>query len=121
MKKYKVEVVEKLSRVVEVEAEDYQTALEIVSTKYADSEIVLDYNDLETTDYHEYPSPKIKDNFEIVLEFDKDEKNIVISCDDSTGVNYNCVDYEDLTIALQDYIDNYIEYEKENDKVDLER
>ena len=43
MKKYQVEVVEKLSRVVEVEAEDYQTALEIVSTKYADSEIVLDY------------------------------------------------------------------------------
>ena len=45
----------------------------------------------------------------------------MISCDDSTGVNYNCVDYEDLTIALQDYIDNYIEYEKENDKDDLER
>lgn len=121
MKKYQIEVVEKLSRVVEVEAVDYQNAVDIVSSKYANSEIVLDYNDLETTDYHEYPSSKIKDNFEIVLEFDKDEKNIVISCDDSTGVNYNCVDYEDLTIALQDYINNYIDYEKEIDIVDLER
>ena len=51
MRKFNVEVVETLSRVVETEAKDYNEAVLNVADKYHNEDIVLDYNDLEKTDY----------------------------------------------------------------------
>ena len=45
MKKYSIEVLEVLSRTVEVEAADAETAIEKVRQKYRKCEIVLDDSD----------------------------------------------------------------------------
>lgn len=45
MKKYKVQVTEALSRVVEVEAESEEAAIEEVERRYQEEEIVLDSDD----------------------------------------------------------------------------
>ena len=45
---YNVEVRETLSRVVEQEADSFDDAKEMVATRYLDSEIVLDWEDLES-------------------------------------------------------------------------
>ena len=45
MQKYTIEVKETLQRLLEVEAENLNEAIEIVSKKYDDGEIILDFND----------------------------------------------------------------------------
>lgn len=45
MEKYKVEVKEELSRVVEIEAESYKEALNIAGSQYELGEIILDETD----------------------------------------------------------------------------
>jgi len=45
--KYKVRIIETLSRIVEVEAENYMDALNTVEDMYHDSQIVLDSVDYE--------------------------------------------------------------------------
>ena len=45
MKTYKLELVETLSRIVEVEAESYEEALEKLEDDYNNQRIILDSND----------------------------------------------------------------------------
>lgn len=49
---YKVEVTEVLSRVVEIEAVNSDEAAEIVSDMYHGEDIVLDYNDIQVTEFN---------------------------------------------------------------------
>ncbi len=49
--KYKVRIIETLSRIVEVEAEDDMDALNTVEDMYCDSQIVLDSEDFDFVDY----------------------------------------------------------------------
>lgn len=53
-KKHKIEVQEFLSRIIEVEAENYHEAISKVENMYHNEEIVLDYNDHITTEINEY-------------------------------------------------------------------
>lgn len=50
MKKYSIEVLEVLSRIVEVEASDEEDAIEKVRQMYRRCEIVLDDSDYEVTE-----------------------------------------------------------------------
>ena len=50
MKKYSIEVLEVLSRVVEVEASDEEDAIERVRQMYRKCEIVLDDSDYKVTE-----------------------------------------------------------------------
>ena len=50
MKKYSIEVLEILSRIVEVEASDEEDALERVRQMYRKCEIVLDDSDYKVTE-----------------------------------------------------------------------
>lgn len=50
MKKYSIEVLEVLSRIVEVEAADKEDAIEKVRHKYRKCEIVLDDSDYKVTE-----------------------------------------------------------------------
>ena len=50
MKKYSIEVLEILSRIVEVEASDAEEAIEKVREKYRKCEIVLDDSDYKVTE-----------------------------------------------------------------------
>ena len=52
--KIQVEVIETLSRIVEVEAVSEQEALEIVNKMYQEEEIILDFNDYTDTDIKIY-------------------------------------------------------------------
>ena len=50
MKKYSIEVLEVLSRIVEVEASDEEDAIERVRQKYRKCDIVLDDSDYKVTE-----------------------------------------------------------------------
>ena len=50
MKKYSIEVLEVLSRIVEVEASDEKEAIELVRQMYRKCEIVLDDSDYKMTE-----------------------------------------------------------------------
>ena len=50
MKKYSIEVLEILSRIIEVEASDEEDAIEKVRQKYRKCEIVLDDSDYKVTE-----------------------------------------------------------------------
>jgi hypothetical protein len=51
MKKYSIEVLEILSRIVEVEASDEEDAIEQVRQKYRKCDIVLDDSDYKETEF----------------------------------------------------------------------
>lgn len=51
MKKFKVVITETSSKVIEVQTNNENEALETVKEMYANCEVVLDWNDLEQTDY----------------------------------------------------------------------
>ncbi len=116
MKKYNVEIIETLSRVVEQEANSYEDAEDLVEQKYKNDEIELDYNDLEETNYKRYPYPKLKESFELSIEFDKECNDIYISLEGSSGARYDCKNIEDLKRNINEYLDNYIELEQENEE-----
>lgn len=111
---YSVEVVETLSRVVEQDAPTYEDAESLVEEKYDNQEIVLDSVDYKGVEYRQIPSPKIKESFNITIDFDKEEKNVYISTESSSGATYSCETTEDLNIALKTYISNCVEVENDN-------
>ncbi|MGN1338514.1 MAG: DpnD/PcfM family protein [Candidatus Coprovivens sp.] len=111
---YSVEVVETLSRVLEQDAPTYEDAESIVEEKYDNQEIVLDSVDYKGVEYRQFPSPKIKESFNITIDFDKEEKNAYISTESSSGATYSCETKEDLSVALKTYISNYVEVENDN-------
>jgi hypothetical protein len=47
---YKIRIVETASKVITVEAEDEQSAVDIVSDQYGKAEIILDWEDYDCTD-----------------------------------------------------------------------
>ncbi len=51
MKTHRIEVIEVLSRTVEVAADDEQQALEAVRRMYRDCDIVLDASDYDRTEF----------------------------------------------------------------------
>jgi hypothetical protein len=54
MAKFKVVIVETLSRIVEVEASDEFYAERIVKDRYHDEEITLDYDDFDEVEFITY-------------------------------------------------------------------
>lgn len=51
MAKYKVTIVETISKIVDIEADSAEQAEYIVMTMYNDEEVVLDYSDFEQVDF----------------------------------------------------------------------
>lgn len=54
MAKYKVRIVEYLSKIVEVDASSEEMARRIVKDRYFDEEIVLDYGDFDDVEIELY-------------------------------------------------------------------
>jgi hypothetical protein len=54
MAKYKVRIVEYLSKIVEVDASSEEMAERIVKDRYFDEEIVLDYGDFDDVEFELY-------------------------------------------------------------------
>ena len=110
MKKFNVEVVETLSRVVEVDAKTYEEAEAKVDEMYDNQEIVLDWNDLESQNLYPYPSSEIAKSFDININFDKANQDIWIGNEDGSGARYKCKDYNDLISSIKTYCQLYINY-----------
>lgn len=107
---YNVEVIEELSRVVEQEADSYEEAEEMVSTRYAEEDIVLDWNDLNYTKYEPYPSQEIVEDFEVNIKYNSKEKFLMIY--DKYGeslITESCKNSEELKIILKDFFGDYPE------------
>lgn len=54
MASYKVEILEYLSKIIEVEASSEEMAIRIVKDRYCDQEITLDYADFDKVDFKMY-------------------------------------------------------------------
>ena len=76
MAKFNVEIVETLSRVIEVDAEDIDEALFIAEEMYNNDEVELDYNDKESTDFKEYPYPRFQEDFSMDIDYSKKDNKI---------------------------------------------
>lgn len=116
MSKYQIEIVETLSRVIDIEANSYEEALDKVKAKYDNSDIILDWEDLENVDYKKYPYPKLKEDIMLEINFDKINNSVIIGTENSSGAEYHCSDIEDLKNSINEYIDDYIDYTYENEK-----
>lgn len=119
MKRYNIEIVETLSRVIEVDAKDYKSALEKVEEMYDNQEVILDYNDKTDTDFIPYPSQKIKESFELNVDYDKRNQTIWIGYEDGSGTKYPCKTLDDLKSAINTYCSIYINLEKVKPEKDL--
>ena len=60
MKKFQIEIEEKLQHVYEVEADSLIEALSIAKQRYHSQEYELDANDLQVTSFREYKDEVIK-------------------------------------------------------------
>lgn len=108
MKLYNVEVVETLSRVVEQKANSYEEAEELVSDRYDNQDIVLDYNDLEDTNYKPYPSQMIKEDFVVTFQFRKNINELFVT-DKKGTINYSCKSKQDLENLIKTYVEDNVE------------
>lgn len=108
MKLYNVEVVETLSRVVEQKANSYEEAEELVSDRYDNQDIVLDYNDLEDTNYKPYPSQMIKEDFVVTFQFRKNINELFVT-DKKGTMNYSCKSKQDLENLIKTYVEDNVE------------
>ena len=110
MNKYKVEIKETLSKVIEQAATSYEEAETLVMDKYKNEEITLYSEDYVDTEYKPYHSQKIKDNFRVNFTYDKKQQQLFI--EDKRGCrNYSCEDTTDLKVLLREYFNNNIELE----------
>lgn len=53
-KKYKIEIEEISQKVVEIEANSLDEAIDIAQNKYSNQEYILDYEDYKGTEFREY-------------------------------------------------------------------
>ena len=90
MKKFKIEVQEILSKIIEIEATDIDQAIYEVKKMYESEEIILNENDYITTEFTNYERPRIflkeklikvgvKDNEATIIAMDAGSYQIIIS------------------------------------------
>ena len=60
-KVYKIEIEETLQRVVEIEANSPEEAIDIAQNRYSNQEYILDYEDYKGVEYREYKDEVIKE------------------------------------------------------------
>lgn len=68
-KKFEIEITETLQRVVEIEAESVDIAIETITQKYKSEEIVLDWNDFFETNIDIFADDKVFQNYVNDIQF----------------------------------------------------
>lgn len=63
-KNYEIEIEETLQKVVKINANSLEEAIEIAREKYLNEEFVLDYQDYKNTDFREYRNEVLKEKKE---------------------------------------------------------
>ncbi len=77
----------------------------------------MDWNDLEKTEFKEYPYSKLERDIDINIDFSKKQKRVYISRKSISGTSYKCETLEDFKIAIDDYIDNHLQLENDIFKI----
>jgi hypothetical protein len=62
-KEYKIEIEEILQRVVKIEANSLEEAINIAQERYSNEKYILDYNDYKNTEFREYKDEKVKEKY----------------------------------------------------------
>lgn len=60
-KNYEIEIEETLRKVVKINANSLEEAIDIAREKYSNEEFVLDYQDYKNTDFREYRNEVLKE------------------------------------------------------------
>ena len=120
MNKYNVEIIETLSKVVEQEANSYEEAEDLVYDKYYDTEIILDYENMEDVKFKPYPPQEVKSNFILNVIYNKEKKELFIKQDKEVKT-YKCRDILDLKQYLNGYLENNIELEPVKPEIDIRK
>ena len=63
-KNYEIEIEETLQKVVKINANSLEEAIDIAREKYSNEEFVLDYQDYKNTDFREYRTEVLKEKKE---------------------------------------------------------
>ena len=63
-KNYEIEIEETLQKVVKINANSLEEAIDIAREKYSNEEFVLDYQDYKNTDFREYRNEILKEKKE---------------------------------------------------------
>ena len=63
-KNYEIEIEETLRKVVKINANSLEEAIDIAREKYSNEEFVLDYQDYKNTDFREYRNEILKEKKE---------------------------------------------------------
>lgn len=126
MKKYEIGIEEVLRRVINVEANNIDEAIEIITEKYDSGEIVLDSSDFCDKSISNIYSKKLDKPINIYMRYNPEDGIITILQDNNKEDKYVCNTVEDLSVCLKTYTSNYMETpeipsSKELDDIDLER
>lgn len=103
-KKFKIEIVEILQRVVEIEAESVDTAIETITQKYKSEEIVLDWNDFIETNIDIFVDYELFQNYVRNIEF----RDFVLNRAESMLVHLSVEELSKL--AFGNYISAILNY-----------
>lgn len=126
MKNYEIVVEELLRRVVCVEANNIDEAIDIVSEKYDKEEIVLDSSDFCENNIANIYSKKLDEPMNIYMRYDPEDGILTIIQDDNKEAKYVCDTVEDLSVCLKTYTTDYMETpeipsDRELEDIDIER
>lgn len=61
---YNIEIEETLQKVVKIEANSLEEAIQIADERYSNEEYVLDYQDYKGTEFREYKDEIVKDKIQ---------------------------------------------------------
>lgn len=75
MKKYRILITETLQKVVEVEAENFSDAYDLVVEKYRDGNIVLDYDDFIDSQIENFTSETKDGEAKLFYKVDEEQNN----------------------------------------------
>lgn len=117
MKKYEIEVEEVLRRVVPVEANNIDEAIDKVEEQYKNEEIVLDSSDYCETHFNNLYSKKLDEPMDIYLRFNSSDNILTIIKDDDKEEKYICDTVEDIKSCLRTYLADYVE----NQEIEADR
>lgn len=109
MQKYEIGIEETLRRVINVEAENIDEAIEIATNKYDSGEIVLDSSDFCDKTISNIYSKKLEQPINIFMKYNPKDGIITIVQDNNKEGKYVCDTVEDLSVCLKTYTSNYME------------
>jgi len=80
--------------------------------KDCDENMYLGEGDLNSEWYHDDSLVKLVNDFDIHISYNKDEGNVYIGTDNSSGAKYRCNNLSTLSEVLKSYMSNYVLYDE---------